>query len=122
MTIPPFRHYPAIIPPNSQERGERRRGYSAAVLSPLGGGGINRVSGDDHIHAHSAAIPPETDHQRRDFHRPPTAEARRAAIVELLRQGLRPLDISATMRLPIGEVLEAARAAAVDEGRHQGRP
>jgi len=52
------------------------------------------------------------DPEARDDHRPPTVEARRPAILELLRQGLRTLDIAATMRLPIGEVLEAARSIA----------
>lgn len=59
---------------------------------------------------------------RSDAHRPPTVEARRPAILELLRQGLRPLDIAATMRLPLGEVLEAAKAAGVDGSGQQGRP
>lgn len=57
------------------------------------------------------ASPPVThDPAARDEHRPATIEARRPAILELLRHGLRPLDIAATMRLPIGEVLEAARS------------
>ncbi len=69
-----------------------------------------------------AAIATSLDPATRDRLRPPTVEARRPAILELLRQGLRPLDIAATMRLPIGEVLEAARAAGVDESGQQGRP
>lgn len=122
MTIPPFRRHFADISPNPQEAGERRRGYSAAALSPLGGGGIGRPSGRVGSSINPAAIPPSFEPTARDSLRPPTIQARRPAILDLVRQGLRPLDIAATMRLPIGEVFEAARAARVDGSGQQGLP
>ena len=108
MSIPPFRRHSASISPPCGGEGERRRGYSAAVLSPLAAAGLNRVGQPSSGRDHSAAIPPTFAPDRRDAYRPTTPDARRPAVLELLRQGLKPRDVAQALRMGLAEVLESA--------------
>ena len=113
MIIPPFRRHSADVSPPSGGEGERRRGHSAAVLSPLAAAGLNRLGQPSSGRDHSAAIPPTVDADRRDLYRPDTPDARRPAVLELLGRGLTPRDVAQALRIGLAEVMEAARSTNV---------
>lgn len=55
----------------------------------------------------SSCTDPQID--PRDLYRPESVADRRAAILDLHRERLRPRDIATALRIDLGEVLEAIR-------------